>query len=60
MFLGYDPIETKQEEDQVQGEKEDRYLIFGKLFFAVAPFLASYIEIGRSIFTGNIFRSCMQ
>jgi hypothetical protein len=42
-----------QEEDQVQDEGEDRYLIFGNLYLAVAPFLNNSNKINGSILSGR-------
>jgi hypothetical protein len=43
-----------QEEDQVQDEGEDRYLIFGKIKLAVAPFLINSTEIAGSTLSGIV------
>ncbi len=56
MYLGYDQIETEQEEDQVLDEGEDRYLIFGNLELPVTPFLRDSMEISKSTISGLMLR----
>jgi hypothetical protein len=41
-----------QEENQVQDEGEDRYLIFGKLYFAVASFLNNSVLLAYPALSG--------